>query len=46
MRKDESSAALLGVKLAQGNTTVGSHGTVDSDGQSALDVTQTDSDSH
>lgn len=42
-RKDDASATLLGVKLAQGNTTVKSHGAVDTDGQSSLDVTQSDS---
>ncbi len=45
-RKDDASASLLGVKLAQGSTSVKSHGAVDADGQSALDVTQTTADQH
>ncbi|MGB3675443.1 MAG: hypothetical protein WA988_13480, partial [Candidatus Nanopelagicales bacterium] len=42
-RKDDASLNALGVKLAQGNTTATSRGSVEKDGQSALDVTQTTS---
>ncbi|HEY4239802.1 MAG TPA: hypothetical protein VGM88_08300 [Kofleriaceae bacterium] len=45
-RKDDASVSLLGVNLAQGSSTVASHGAVDSDGQSSLDVTQTDAESN
>ncbi|HET9990874.1 MAG TPA: hypothetical protein VFQ65_20225, partial [Kofleriaceae bacterium] len=45
-RDDKASLSLLGVKIAQGQTTTTSHGNVDDNGQASLDLTTSSSSSN